>query len=417
MKVKTILNRCHPIRGFTYESVELGDDGQTIHVMIVPRKGSRPFCSGCGQRRATYDTAREARFFAFTPILGFRVWLCYCMRRVNCQDCGAKVELVPWADGKHQICNAYRVFLARWAKRLSWTEVARIFGTSWNVVFRSIQWVVAYGLARRNLDDVKAIGVDEIAVRKGHKYLTVVYQIDAGARRLLWVGKERTAETFRGFFGMLGKRRTAALRFIASDMWRPYLDVIAEMAGNAIHVLDRFHIVANLNKAIDQVRAEESRELRAQGYEPILKKTRWCFLKRKRNLTETQRGKLRDVLRYDLRTVRAYLLKESLQAFWTFIFPGAAGWYLDQWCARAMRSRIEPIKKFARSLRSHRDLILNWFRARGEISSAVVEGLNTNAKLALRKARGFRSHEISEIALFHQLGRLPEPTSAIHRFC
>ena len=199
-------------------------------------------------------------------------------------------------------------------------------------------------------------------------------------------------------------------------MWKPYIDVVKQRVGHALHVLDRFHIVAKLNKAIDEVRAKESRELKTRGFEPILKRSRWCFLKRPENLTESQSHKLADVLAYDLRTVRAYLLKESFDAFWTYTSAHWAGWYLDKWCARAMRSRLEPIKKFVCTLRSHRELLLNWFKAKKEISCGVVEGLNTNVKLALRKARGFKSYEVAEMALYHELGRLPEPQFT-HRFC
>ncbi len=127
------------------------------------------------------------------------------------------------------------------------------------------------------------------------------------------------------------------------------------------------------------------------GYEPVLKHARWCFLKNPENLTDKQSVKLADVLRYDLRSVRAYLLKQSLRFFWSYTSPTWVGWFLDRWCARAMRSRLDPIKKVARTLRSHRELILNWFRAKKEISAAAVEGMNANAKLALRKARGFRT--------------------------
>ncbi len=417
MQLKTILNQCHRFKSFVYGKTYFGDDGTTIHVAVVPRKRSRGICSGCERPGPTYDTASTPRGFAFVPLWGFAVWLWYCMRRIDCAACGVTVEKVPWAEGKNATCNAYRLFLARWARRLSWSEVARIFQTNWGVVYRAIRWVVDYGLAHRDLDGVQAIGVDEIAVWKGHKYLTVVYQIDQGIRRLLWVGKERTEKSFREFFAMLGTVRVQALRFIASDMWKPYLDVIADLAGPAVHVLDRFHIVAKMNKAVDEVRAGEARELVRQGYQPILKHSRWCFLKRPENLTDNQRTKLADVLQYDLRSVRAYLLKESLQAFWNYTHVLAAGWFLDKWCTRALRSRLEPIKKVARTLRSHRELILNWFRAKKEISSAAVEGMNANAKLALRKARGFRTYEVLETALYHELGRLPEPLSVTHRFC
>ena len=417
MHLRTILNRCHRFKSFIYGTTYFGDDGTSIHVAMTARKGSKAICSGCGRPSPTYDTSRTPRGFAFVPLWGYAVWLWYCMRRVDCPRCGVTVEKVPWAEGKHASCNAYRLFLARWARRLSWSEVAAIFGTNWGLVYRAVRWVVDYGLAHRCLDGVQAIGVDEIAVWKGHKYLTVVYQIDQGMRRLLWVGQERTEESFRGFFAVLGSARAKALRFIASDMWQSYLKVIAELAGQAVHVLDRFHIVAKVSEAVDDVRAAEARELTRQGYQPVLKHTRWCFLKNPVNLTDKQRAKLSDVLRYDLRSVRAYLLKESLRFFWTYTSPFWAGWFLDSWCTRALRSRLEPMKKVARTLRGHRELILNWFRAKKEISSAAVEGMNANAKLALRKARGFRTYPVLETALYHELGHLPEPACTTHRFC
>jgi transposase len=414
VKIRTILNKCHPIGSFVYGRVWFV--GEQVHVEVRARKGSRGRCGACGRRGPTYDTAREPRLFEFVPLWGFAVFFAYVMRRVDCTVCGVKTERVPWAEGKNHCCNAHRLFLARWARRLPWSEVATIFGTTWNVVYRSIQWVVDYGLTHRSLDEVRSIGVDEVSIWKGHKYLTVVYQIDEGMRRLLWVGRERTEETLRGFFRMLGDERSRLIEFVASDMWKPYLAVIKEQAGHALHVLDRFHIVAKLNKAIDEVRAKEARDLKARGFEPILKRTRWCFLKRPENLTDNQAQKLTDVLAYDLRTVRAYLLKDAFDAFWTYTSPYWANWYLEKWCKRAMRSRLEPIKKFARTLRQHRDLLMNWFKAKKEISCGVVEGLNTNVKLALRKARGFKSYAVAETALFHELGRLPEP-QVTHRFC
>jgi transposase len=414
MSIKTILNRCHPIRYFVYGAARFV--GEQIHVVVRPRVGSLGQCGACGGRGPTYDTARQPRRFEFVPLWGYVVFLVYRMRRIDCATCGVRTEQVPWADGKNRCCNVYRLFLARWARRVSWSEVALIFGVTWGVVNRAIRWVVAYGLVHRDLDRVTAIGVDEIAVWKGHKYLTVVYQLDQGRRRLLWVGKDRTKATIRAFFQMFGEGRAKALRFVASDMWKPYLDVIKHQAGQALHILDRFHVVAKLNKAVDEVRAKEARELARQGYEPILKHTRWCFLKRREKQTLDQRRKLKDVLHYDLRTVRAFLLKESFDAFWAYSSPTWAGWFLDKWCTRAMRSRLEPMKRFAKTLRRHRPLLLNWFAAKGEIALGVVEGMNTNAKLAIRKARGFRTYDVLETALYHELGRLPEPVFT-HTFC
>ena len=151
------------------------------------------------------------------------------------------------------------------------------------------------------------------------------------------------------------------------------------------------------------------------GFEPVLKKSRWCLLKRPENLTHTQRIKLRDVLRYNLKSVRAYLFKEYFQQFWEYESPAWAGKFLDQWCKEVMRSRIDPLKRFAKTVRNHRELLLNYFRAKKEFSSGIVEGLNNKAKVTMRKAYGFRTFKMTELALYHVLGKLPEPKLA-HSF-
>jgi transposase len=307
-------------------------------------------------------------------------------------------------------------FLARWAKRLSWQEVATVFRTSWDQVFRSVAMAVAWGRDHVDLTGIRAIGIDEIHWQHGPRFLTLVYQIDATRKRLLWIGQHRRAKTLLGFFRWFGKERTAALTFICSDMWKPYLKVVAKKAGHALHILDRFHIAKHLSDAIDQVRRAEVHALRQQGRHPWLTKTRWLLLKRPANQTREQRTRLRELVQHNLRAVRAMLLRESFEPFWTYRSVDWAGAFLDEWCVQVMRSRIEPMKKVARMLRRHRPLLLNWFRARGEISSAVVEGFNNKAKLTTRKAYGFRSYRCVEIALYHTLGQLPEP-KATHRFC
>lgn len=413
MRLKTVLNRVHPVKGFVYEKARWHED--EIQVTLRPRRRSRPVCAGCGRRGPGYDTL-PARRFVFVPLWGLAVFLLYARRRVDCPRCGVTAELLPWANGKHHLTTAYAVFLARWARRLSWREVAGIFRTSWDSVFRAVAWVVEYGLAHRDLSGITAIGVDEVQFQKGQRYLTVVYQIDHACRRLLWLGPERTTKTLLRFFRMLGRERTAALQFVCSDMWQPYLKVIAKKAGQALHILDRYHIVARLNKAIDEVRAAEAKKLACAGYEPVLTHSRWCFLKRPENLTDKQRTRLNDLLQYGLKAVRAYLLKESFQAFWEYTSYHWAGVFLDGWLKRALRSRLEPIKKVARSIRTHQKLILNWFAAKKEFSAGIVEGLNYRVKLTIRKAYGFRTLEAAEIALYHALGRLPEP-KLTHEFC
>jgi transposase len=253
------------------------------------------------------------------------------MRRVHCRTCGVVVEEVPRGDGKHQLTRAYMLFLARWARKLSWKETAETFHTSWDKVCDAVEYVVKWGLEHRTLAPIQAIGVDEIQYAKGLKYLTLLYQIDAGLTRLLWVGKERTIESFEGFFTLIGRQLASQIEFVCSDMWQPYLRVIREKCSHALHILDRFHIVAKMNGALDAVRAAEYRRMALASYEPVLKKSRWCLLKRKENLTGQQKGRLRDLLRYNLKTVRAYLIKEDFQQLWEYDSPTWAGKFLDEW--------------------------------------------------------------------------------------
>jgi transposase len=415
LQLITILNRCHRFPGFVYRQARFSSDGTSIEIAVSPRVGSKAVCSGCHQPAPGYDRLAERRF-EFIPFWGFLVFLLYSMRRVDCRRCQAVVvEEVPWGDGKRTLTRVYMLFLARWGRRLSWKETAEAFRTSWEKVFDAVEHVVTYGLEHRKLGQIDAIGVDEIQYAKGHKYLTLVYQIDLGMTRLLWVGRERTIESFQGFFTVIGDELASKIVFVCSDMWEPYLKVIREKCSEALHILDRFHIVAKMNKALDEVRAGESRRMAREGFVPVLKKSRWLLLKRQENLKTEQRFRLRDLLRYNLRTVRAYLLKEAFQQLWDYNSPTWAAKFLDQWCRQVMRSRIDPMKKIARSMRQHRELILNYFRAQKLFSSGVVEGLNNKAKVTMRRSYGFRTFRTLELALYHSLGKLPEPEST-HEF-
>ena len=415
MQLQTILNRVERHKGFVYAAVRFADSERSVlEVEVRARANSRPICSGCGQAGPGYDRLPTRRY-AFVPLWALSVSFVYAPRRIGCPRCGVKVERLPWAAGKSRLTTSYQWFLASWAKLLAWQQVAQVFHTSWQTVYRSVEMAVAWGLGHRNLEGIEAIGVDEVQWQKGHHYLTLVYQIDGQCRRLLHVAPERTVRSLLSFFRLLGSTRSAALKFVCSDMWQPYLKVIAKKAGQAVHVLDRFHIMARMNKAIDEVRAAEAKQLKADGHEQVLKHSRWCLLKRPENLTEKQTVKLAELLKYNLRSVRAYLQREDFQRFWEYRSPYWAARFLVDWCTRVMRSRIEPMKKMVRSLDKHAELILNWFTAKGTISAGIVEGLNYNVKLTMKKSYGFRTLEAVKTALYHRLGALPEPDFA-HRF-
>ena len=420
LEVKTLLNRIQHFAGFVYQDVRLGSRRGWLRVeaRIEPHAGIRGKCSQCRQPAPGYDRLPE-RSWLFVPLWGIATCFLYAPRRVECPAHGVGVEHIPWSQGKRPITTAMMGFLARWARHLSWRQTARSFQTSWEAVYRSVEWFVQWGLAHRKLEGVQSIGVDEIHWGQGQRadrFLTVIYQIDSHCRRLLWVGRKRTQATLRRGLAALGEEVVSGLRFVCSDMWQPYLNVIAAKASQALHVLDRFHITMHLNQAVDQVRRAESGRLRGRPLAQRLKHMRWQLLRRGSRVRGHARRKLDALVASKLATARAWNLKESFHYLWHYKSYIWAGAFLDYWCTLALRSRMEPMKKVARMLRTHEELLLNWFRAKGEISSGAVEGLNNKIRVVTRRAYGFRTFDAMEIALYHTLGKLPEPEST-HSFC
>ena len=414
----------HPLPGFVYQQTEMvyeGEKPKRIEVTLEAHGGIRARCSRCQQPAPGYDRSRHQRKWEFVPLWAIPVILQYAPRRVECSEHGVIVEHLPWSIGKRPVAIPMMIFLAHWARRMSWRETARSFRTSWEMVYRSVEWFVKWGLDHRVLEQVHSIGVDEIHWGRGKRadnYLTVIYQIDQHCRRLLWLGRRRTQATLRRGLNTLGPEVVKGIRFVCSDMWKPYLNVLASKVGHALHILDRFHISQHLNQAVDQVRRGESTRLRAKSKEAAqsLKHMRWTLLRRSSRVRGRARQKLNALIASKLATARAWELKEAFAHFWKYKSIHWAGGFLDYWCFRAMRSRLEPMKKVARMLRAHEPLLLNWFRAKGEISSGPVEGLNNKIRVVTRRSYGFRTYKAMEIALYHTLGRLPEPEST-HKFC
>jgi transposase len=420
LEVKTILNRIQHFIGFFYKDIRLlKPRGKLcVEITLESHQSINGKCSACLQPAPGYDRLPE-RWWLFVPLWGITTWFRYAPRRVQCAEHGVVVEHIPWTEGKRPITTAMMGFLARWARHLSWRQTARSFQTSWEAVYRSVGWFVQWGLAHRQLQGVQSIGIDEIHWGKGKRadnFLTVIYQIDSHCRRLLWVGRRRTQATLRRGLAALGPEVVTGLRFVCSDMWRAYLKVIAAKVGQALHVLDRFHITMHLNQAVDQVRRAESGRMRDGPLAQKLKHMRWPLLRRGSRVRGKAKRRLYGLLQTKLATGRAWMLKETFQDFWRYRSLSWASAFLNVWCSRALRSRIEPMKKVARMLRNHEELLLNWFRAKGEISSGAVEGLNNKIRVVTRRSYGFRTYEAMEIALFHTLGRLPEPEFT-HKFC
>lgn len=425
MLIKTLLNLVTNYKSFIFTKVwkeTFPDTNQeAIVAEIKPREDTQGTCPKCGKKFPKYDTAQECRWFEFVPLWNIPVWFVYTMRRVKCLEHGVITEQVPWCEGKHSQTVEYRHFLATWAKRLSWKETAECFGTSIEKVHHAVEWIVDWGLKNRDLSGVTKIGVDEISRSKGHKYMTLVYQLDDDNKRLLGVEKGRTEKSLENFFdqfdeGTTGNdMRSKKIQYVCSDMLKAYLNVIEKRCVNALNILDRFHVKGHLTKAVDETRKLDVAKLKKTKKEKVLTKSKYIFLKNRENLTDKQAVKLAELMKCNLRVIRAYIMKEDFDWFWEYKSARWAGRFLDQWCVRAMRSKIEPMKKFVRMIRRHRNLLLNWFKSKG-LSSGIVEGFNNKVKLTVRKGYGYGSDNSLEVMLLHILGKLPEPKFT-HRFC
>ena len=399
---KTLGLKRHCVKKVTEEHGE-------IVVYLFPDKRCRIVCSSCGSKGPGYDTLKERRW-KHVPLWGILVTLIYSPRRIQCINCGIKVEAIPWTQGKSPLSLPLSVVLGTWSKLVAWKVVGQLFGFHWNTVRKAVKNVVDYGLANRDLGDLLYIGIDEISRKKGHVYHTQVY--DLIEKRLLWSGEDRTAETLDAFFDYLGKDRCENIEAVCCDMWAPYIDAIKKRLPNALLVFDKFHIVRHLLHAVDQVRKEEAQKLKSENPE-LLKKSRYIWLKNPWNLTDKQRVRLSDLEKLNLKINRAYLLKEAFRKFWDYSYPAWAKKYLDQWFWWATHSRLKPMRDFAWMIRRHQDDILNYFKVL--IDNGAVEGLNNKAKAISHRAYGYRTAETFKLALYHGMGKLPEP-QLTHKF-
>ena len=424
LTLKTLFRHVQDLAGFVVKSVNnlLDEAEPRIEVVLEVHANHKRRCSCCLKPGRVHDKLPERRWH-YVPIWSIPVYLRYAPRRVICPMRGVPtVEAMPWSRGKSPYAEAYMIFLARWARLLSWKKTAEMFNASWDAVFRSVEWVVEWGLEHRDLSGVTALGVDELhwgRGKKGANFLTLIYQIDSGSRRLLHVGVRRTEATLREGLRTLEASHAgflAGIKVVCSDMWKPFLKVVAAMCSNALNVLDPFHIAKHLNEALDQVRRGEQSLLRTKEERSLAKGGRFLLLKRSTKVRGKARAKLNAVLASLGKTSRAWELKESFRRFWSYRSPTWAAAYLKAWTTRAMRSKLEPMKKVARMLRAHEELLLNYFRAKRQYNSGVVEGLNNKARVSLARSFGHRSSEILKLVLYHTLGNLPEPPCS-HKFC
>jgi transposase len=414
-----VLNKTQRLDGFVYEHTRLNKTrgGWRIDVDVSAHKQRAAKCSKCKLAAPGYDHL-EQREWRGVPILGIDVIFRYAPRRVTCPTDGVIVEHMPWNEGKHPMTVTMMVFLAQWARRLSIKEVGEVFRLGWRSVFQAVAWVVAWGLEHRTLEGITGIGIDELHWGKGQRnkaYVTLIYQIDKCQRRLLGIVRGHAQKDLRRGLRNLGTKALASVRYVCSDMWKPYLKIIPQFFSNAVHMIDRFHVTQLLNQAVDKVRRLDMAAMKGRPQAKHIKGLRWSILRRFSRVRGRARQALTRMMNTRLATGRAWHLKEAFLHFWSYRSPRCASEFLRAWVTRAKRSRIPSMRKFAETLQRHEPMLLNWIQARDEIMTGAVEGLNNKCRVVTRRAYGYRSFAVLETMLYHTLGKLPMP-ELTHRF-
>ena len=373
--------------GYLVYRHEIEEAGRVLRLWVRRKGGNRVLiCSGCGGRAHKIEEVRE-REVRDLPWRKYQAMVHVEYYRVRCPKCGLKVEAVAQLPSKAPFSKDFEDAVGLACEAAAARQVARQFGLAASTV-RAIDLRYLERWAKQRKKPVlRQIGVDEIYLGKTQKFLTVVSNLETGEP--VWFGPDRKQETLDEFFrtqltGPQRHRITAA----CVDMWEPFTKSILQWAPQCRIVYDKFHVMQHANQAVDEVRrAEFFRQ--GEKMRGLVKGKRWLLLSRWVNLDGRKQQLLNDLFRLNRRTMKAYLLKESLDRLWTYQYAGAAERYLNQWIDQLKWQRLEPFKKLALMLLRHQEGLLNYCHVK--VPFGVVEAVNGNIKSLLRRGRGYKN--------------------------
>ena len=383
MRITSLLRSLLGLEGTRVVDVTFDELGLVIDVAPTWRRGR---CSECGQPCPGYDRDRKRRW-RHLDLAGMTLHLRYDTRRVECPRCGVKVEQVPWAETSSWFTRPFEDHVGYLAQRCDKTTVSDMMRVAWDTVGSIIQRVVARRQRPDVLDELTHIGVDELSYRRHHEYITVV--VDHKRGHVVWAQPGKNADTLKAFFDELGTERCAKLEAVTIDMSGAYIKAVTECSPQAQIVFDRFHVQRLVQDAVDEVRRDEVRAATSEEERKQLKGTRWSLLKSFWNLSLFDSMRLANLQRDNKRLFRAYLLKDALVRVLDCRSEWLAKQKLEEWIRWARRSRLEPFKRVAATIREHADGILAYVRS--GLSNGRTEGLNGKARTITRRSFGFHN--------------------------
>lgn len=367
------------------KDVKVQADKEEIVIYLEVPSGSRFFCPKCGRAGCGLKDRRE-RVWRHLDTCQYKTLINAPLPRVDCPDCGVKTIVPPWGETYSRFTALFERFAIDALQEMSITGVCRLLRVSWDEADTIIERAVRRGLNRMELKGLRKIGIDEKAVKKGHKYITVVY--DLATSRVIWVGKDRKKETLDAFFASLPQEVLKGIECITVDMWKPYRASCLEWIEKAEEkmVLDKFHLTKHLNEAVNDVRKAEHSKLKKEGIE-LLNRSKYDWLFNWENIPEHRQKSFNELRKHDLKTVRAWHIKETFRYLWDYTYPANARKFFNSWYYWATHSRISPIIKVAKRFKKHFPQILTYFKFR--ISNSMAEGINNKIQSIKKKAYGF----------------------------
>jgi transposase len=382
--------------------IELKVKEQRVDLWIQYGEEAKFPCPECGQPSPV--RGHRERVWRHLDSCQFATYVHCEVPRVQCGDHGVRQVKVPWSEPGSQFTAFFERLAIDLLRECSVEGAARILGISWDEAFGIQKRAVHRGLARKPAERLRRIGIDETAARRGHRYLTVVADLERN--RVEFVTEDRKTESIDRSYQTRPKEIWEQVEAIAMDMWEPYYTSTVAHVPGAVDkiVFDRFHIMQHLGKAVDQVRRREHGEFLKAGQESPLTKTKYWWLFSLEHVPEERVGDFHALLQKNLKVGRAWTIKETLREMWKYRYAGTARKFFAEWYSWAVRSRLAPIKKVAQMLRTHLKNIVTY--AKHRITNAVTEGINAKIQAIKKTACGFRNMEHFKIAIYFHCGGL-----------
>ncbi len=366
----------------------------------VSHQASSCNCPECQELCPIYDHVSE-RIWRHLDSCSFKTYVHAKIPRINCSKHGILQANIPWAQAHSRFTLMFQQLAIDILKQCTISGAAKILRISWDQAWHIMNLAVRRGLLRKPTESIPYLGVDEKSVLKGHSYFTVVYNLDRGT--VEYVTDDRKTDSLKEYFDLLTQEQKAGIKAVAMDMWQPYIQATTSALGESKIVIDRFHVMKHMNKAVDEVRKQESKELRDNG-DNSLNRSKYLWLYGEENIPEKRREDFEALKAKMLKVSKAWAMKEMLRDLWNSINLKTAIQYWVNWFTWAMNSGLKPLKKAADTIANHIDHILMYFRH--TITNATSEGLNSKIQKIKAMACGYRNRGNFKTAIYFHCGGL-----------